>query len=106
MIQRQCVISFCLTNVLVTFYTMMNIIIREEIKKCVLVYLNDIIIFSKSLNEHITHLIKILTTNCLHIMRLTSIIHFLIVIYLRNFLWICLLAYLWRKPFRNRNTCL
>ena len=50
------VLSFGWTNAPATFQATMNSIFREQIGKFVLVYLDDILIFSKSLEEHARHL--------------------------------------------------
>ena len=47
---------FGLTNIPATFQTMMNIILQLFLDKFVIVYLNDIIIFSKSIEEYKKHL--------------------------------------------------
>ena len=44
---------FGLTNAPATFQSMMNDILRDYIDKCAMVYLDDIIIFSKTKGEHI-----------------------------------------------------
>jgi len=49
-------IPFGLTNIPATFQTMMNIILQLFLDKFVIVYLNDIIIFSKSIEEYKKHL--------------------------------------------------
>lgn len=51
---------FGLKNSLSTFQRVMDNILREYIGKICLVYLDDIIVFSRSLEEHSAHLTKIL----------------------------------------------
>ncbi|XP_019252900.1 PREDICTED: uncharacterized protein LOC109231715 [Nicotiana attenuata] len=48
-----------LTNAPATFCTLMNQIFREYIDEFVVVYLDDIVIYSKTLEEHLEHLRKV-----------------------------------------------
>ena len=63
-------IPFGLTNIPATFQTMMNIILQLFLDKFVIVYLDDIIIFSKSIEEYKEYLrlvLKKLRENQLYI---------------------------------------
>ncbi|XP_060210895.1 uncharacterized mitochondrial protein AtMg00860-like [Lycium barbarum] len=53
--------SFDLTNAPATFCTLMNQVFWEYIDEFVVVYLDDIVVYSKTLGEHLEHLRKILT---------------------------------------------
>ena len=50
------VMPFGVTNAPATFQRMMNSIFKEELDDSVLVYLDDILIFSRTLQEHIQHI--------------------------------------------------
>lgn len=47
---------FGLTNAPATFQCIMNLVFEGYIKKFVLVFMDDILVYSKSLTEHLQHL--------------------------------------------------
>ena len=50
------VVPFGLTNALATFMTLMHDIFHEFLDKFAIIYIDDIIIYSKSMEEHEKHL--------------------------------------------------
>jgi hypothetical protein len=48
--------SFGLTNALVYFTNMMNKVFMDELDKCIMVFIDDILVFSKTAEEHEKHL--------------------------------------------------
>ncbi len=56
------VMPFGLVNAPATFQRLMNDILRDYLRKFYLVYLDDIIIYSKSLKDHKQHVRKVLQT--------------------------------------------
>jgi len=56
------ILLFELINILAIFQTIINYILKEYIDKIVIVYLDNIFIFSKTLKEHKAYIYFILTT--------------------------------------------
>ena len=54
------VMPFSLTNAPATFQTLMNDIFRPMLDECVIIYLDDILVFSQTEEEHAAHLRQVL----------------------------------------------
>jgi hypothetical protein len=55
------VMPFGLTNALATFQSCMNHIFRDQLRKSVLVFFDDILVYNKTLQEHMRHLDEVLS---------------------------------------------
>ena len=66
------VMPFGLTNTLATFCTLMNQLFKEYLDKFVVIYLDDIVVYSQTLEEHVNYLqtiFKVLRENTLFVKR-------------------------------------
>ena len=54
-----CIMPFGLTNALATFQSMMNEILHDYINHCAMVYLDDVISFSQTKEDHICDVMKV-----------------------------------------------
>ena len=54
--------SFRLTNAPAYFMNLMNKVFMDELDKFVVVFINDILIYSKSVQKHVQHLRVVLGT--------------------------------------------
>nr|XP_025681900.1 uncharacterized protein LOC112783260 [Arachis hypogaea] len=63
---------FGLTNALLTFQTLMNQVLRPFLRKCILVFFDDILVYSSDWKEHCMHLsivFELLREHKLHLNR-------------------------------------
>ena len=58
------VMPFCLTNAPTTFQQEMNDIFRKQLVKFIVIFLNDILIYSRMLQEHAKHVCFVLQSLC------------------------------------------
>lgn len=56
------VMPFGLTNALSTFQALMNVVLKPLVQRCILVFFDDILIFSKTWSEHLQHVCSVFLT--------------------------------------------
>nr|GEW16870.1 putative reverse transcriptase domain-containing protein [Tanacetum cinerariifolium] len=61
------VMPFGLTNAPAVFMDLMNRVCRSYLEKCVIVFINDILIYSKTREEHVEHLRHVINGNRIHV---------------------------------------
>ena len=59
-LRMELVMSFGLTNALSTFMCLVNVVLKDFTSKFVIVYLDDILVYSQSKEEHLRHLRMVL----------------------------------------------
>ncbi|CAI7849863.1 unnamed protein product, partial [Closterium sp. NIES-54] len=60
------VLPFRLTNAPATFMSLMHSVFRDFLDRFVIIFIDDIMIYSKSLKEHVEHLRQVFTRLCEH----------------------------------------
>lgn len=60
---------FSLTNALSTFQSLMNEVFKDCLRKFVLVFFNDILVYSKLMEEHMKHLTLVFQKLQQHILK-------------------------------------
>lgn len=67
------VMPFGLTNAPATFQEWMNTVFKPLLKKCVLIFFDDILVYSKSVEDHWKHLAAVFTLMRQHSMSIKAI---------------------------------